>query len=319
MDDQKKRRDRLLNILKILVTVAGVVFVAFTKVDYGQVFQTLLDMDWLPYLGGLALLLGGVLVRAYRWGVLLWALKVEVTWGRLVGLWFVGALYSMFLPTGVGGDAVKMYEVARDREQAAAAISSVVIDRFLGLLVLLALALLALILGPDLVGPAERALIIVIFALGVLAVVLLVQRTWIEALGHKLGIGRLLGRFKILTELYQSLHLYGGPALLRATLASLAFNLMLVLGNVLLGIAVGIHLPVWYYFLFIPIISVLLLIPSVGGLGVREGGYKFLFGQVVDENRALALGLAYLSTLIITALIGAVIYLVQSARAARKK
>jgi uncharacterized protein (TIRG00374 family) len=287
-------------------------------VDIGQALQLLREMAWLPFLAALFLFLSGSFVRAYRWGVLVWALGVQVSWWRLVGLYYVGTFFNQFLPTGVGGDAVKMYELSRDDQKAAAAISSVLVDRFLGLFVLFAMALVALVGGQQIVTPQLRALIAVVFVLCLIAVALILQRSWIEALGERLGVSQLLGRIRILRELYGSLHLYGTAALLRATAASVIWNLILIMGYYLLGRAVGIDLSVWYYFLFIPIISALLLVPSVGGLGVREGGTAILFSQVVDEHRAGALALAYLITLWINALLGGALYILQGMREARE-
>jgi len=307
-------RGRLLNILKVGISLAGLLIILLTQ-DVRQGLSLLLAMDWLPFLVALLLFLSGALVRAYRWGSLVWALGVEVSWWRLVDLYFVGAFFSQFLPTGVGGDAVKMYELSRDDHKAAPAISSVLVDRFLGLFVLFAMALVALIWGRDLVEPQERLLIAAVSIASLLGVALLLQRTWIEALGRRLGLDRLLGRFKILSELYASLHLYGPAALLRATAASVAWNLILIVAYYLLARAVGIDLHLWYYFLFVPIISVALMIPSVGGLGVREGITVILFAQAgVEESQALALGLAYLITLWFTALIGAILYFTQGLR-----
>ena len=283
-----------------------------------QVIQLLSDMNWMPFLAALVLFLSGSMVRAYRWGVLVWALDVHVSWWRLVALYFVGAFFSLFLPTGVGGDAVKMFELSRDDGKSAAAISSVLVDRFLGLFVLFALALLALIGGYNLVIKEVRILIALVFLGSLIVVGLIFQRTWIEAWGHRLGIDRLFARFKILRELYQSIHLYGPAALLRGIAASVVWNLILIFGYFLLGLAVGIDLSLWYYFLFVPIISAALLVPSVGGLGIREWATVLLFVQVgVSEPHALALALAYDVTLLINGLTGATIYVVQGILEAR--
>jgi hypothetical protein len=316
---RNKRRDRILNLLKIAVSLVGLIIIVRTQ-DMAAVVGHLRDMDWPLFLVAFLLSVGGVPVRAYRWGSLVWALGVRVSWWRLVGLYFVGSFFNLFLPTGVGGDAVKIYELSRDDHKAAEAISSVLVDRFLGLFVLFAMALLALIGGYSLVPFEVWVLILVVFAGSLIAVVLLLQRTWIEALGRRLGVGRLLGRFKILRELYGSLHLYGPAALLRATVASVAFNLMLVLTNYFLGLAVGMDAGLWYYFLFVPIISAVLTLPSVGGLGVREATYVVLFSQIpgVTETQAAALAFAYLITLVGNGLIGGVVYLIQGMREARK-
>jgi uncharacterized protein (TIRG00374 family) len=290
------------------------------RVELDEVLQLLRGMDWVPFLCALLLMLSGSLVRAYRWGALVWALGVHASWWRLVGLYFVGAFFSLFLPTGVGGDAVKIYELSRGDSQAAAAISSVFVDRFLGLFVLFAMALLALAGSHELVTPQEQVLIALVFAISLLAAALVLQRTWIEAWGRRLGLNRALGRIKLLRELYESLHLYGTSALLRATAASVVWNLVLILGYYLLGLAVGIDLSLKYFFLFVPIISVMLMLPSLGGLGVREGATVLLFQQVgVAESSALALALAYLVIVLATALIGAVVYIVQGMRGTRSE
>jgi uncharacterized protein (TIRG00374 family) len=318
LDADTKTRNRFLNLLKIVVSL-GLLILLLTRVELDQALQYLAGMKWTLLLGAQILYLGGVLVRAYRWGVLIWALGVQVPWLRLVALYFVGSFFNLVLPTGVGGDAVKMYELSQDSRQTASVISSVLVDRFLGLFVLFALALLALLAGFEVVGPQVRILIAAVF-LGCLAgAALLIQRTWMESWGRRLGLDRLLGRFKILRELYDSIHLYGPAALLRATSASLVFNVMLVLTNYLLGLAVGIDLSLWTYFLFVPIISAVLLVPSLGGLGVREAAYVFLFGQAgVNPDQAFALAIAYDATQILAGLIGVLIYVVQSIQRARR-
>jgi uncharacterized protein (TIRG00374 family) len=286
--------------------------------DLEQVLGHLRDMNWLLFGTALVLFLAGSLVRAYRWGTLIWSLGIQASWWRLVALYYVGAFFNLFLPTGLGGDAVKMYELSRDDGKAAEAISSVVVDRFVGLFVLFALAILALIGGYRLVGSEVLIAIAGVFVACLVAVALLLQRTWIETWGRRLGLDRLLGRIRILRELYASVRLYRTVDLLRATAASVAWNLMLILGNYLLGLAVGVDLSLYYYFLFIPIISVLLTLPSIGGLGIREGAYVFLFSQVgVANSQALALAFAFDLALLINGLVGALIYLAQGMREVR--
>ena len=318
MIERTGSRSRVLNLLKVLVSVAGLAIVLFTQ-DLDKAIQLLGEMELLPFFGALFLYLFGLIVKAYRWGSLVWALGVEASWWRLVSLNFVGVFFNLFLPTGVGGDAVKMYELTRSEGKAAAAISSVFVDRFLGLFVLFAMASLALASSYELVPPEIRILIAVLFIGSLSGVALLLQRKWIEAWGRRLGLDRLLGRLRILQELYDSIHLYGARALLRSTAASVVWNLILILEYYLLGLAVGIERPLAIYLLLVPIIAALLVIPSIGGLGIREGATIFLLKQVgIDESQALALALAYDLTLVISALVGAIIYILQAMRGVRR-
>jgi uncharacterized protein (TIRG00374 family) len=318
LEARKTNRTRLLNLVKIAVSLGGLLAILLTQ-DLGQVFRLLRDMNWLLFGVALLLFLAGSLVRTYRWGTLVWSLGIQVSWLRLVALFFVGAFFSLFLPTGLGGDAVKMYELSQNDGKTAEAISSVIVDRFVGLFVLFALAVLALIGGYRLVGSEVLVVIAGVFVACLVAITLLLQRTWIETWGRRLGLDRLLGRIRILRELYGSIRFYRTVDLVRATAASVVWNLMLILGNYLLGLAVGIDLSLYYYFLFIPIISVLLMLPSVGGLGIREGAYVLLFGQVgVANSQALALALAFDLVLLVNGLIGALIYLAQGVREVRQ-
>jgi uncharacterized protein (TIRG00374 family) len=287
--------------------------------DLEQVLRHLRDMNWLLFAIALLLFLAGSFVRAYRWGTLVWSQGIHVGWLRLVGLYFVGSFFNLFLPTGLGGDAVKMYELSRDDGRTAEAISSVVVDRFVGLFVLFAMAVLALLGGYRLVGSEVLLAIAGVFLACLIALALLLQRTWIETWGRRLGLDRLLGRIRILRELYASVRLYRTVDLLRATAASVVWNLMLIVGNYLLGLAVGIDLSLYFYFLFIPIISVLLMLPSIGGLGIREGAYVLLFSQVgVANSQALALAFAFDLYLLINGLVGALVYLAQGMREVRQ-
>jgi uncharacterized membrane protein YbhN (UPF0104 family) len=312
-------RNHIANILKVAVSLAGILVITLTQ-DMPQVFQLLSDLDWWAFVGGLLLILLGSFVRSFRWGTLVWALGIQVSWMRLTGLFFVGMFYNLFLPTGMGGDAVKMYELSRDDGKAASAISSVLVDRFLGLFVLFAMALLVLAGSYQLVRPDVRVLIVAGFLGCLIGVALLLQRTWIEAWGRCVGLDRWLGRFKILRKLYESIHLYGTAPLLRAIAASVVWNLILILAYCLLGLAVGIDLSIDYYFLLVPVISALLIVPSVGGLGIREGATVALFSRAgVSATQALALALAYDMTLIGTALVGAIIYVIQGLLGLRRR
>lgn len=319
LEERRTMRNRVANILKIAVSLGGMLAIVLTQ-DMRQVVQLFREMDWWAFLGALILLLLGIFVRSYRWGSLVWALGIRVSWLRLTGLFFVGSFYSLFLPTGMGGDAVKMYELSQNGGDAASAISSVLVDRFLGLFVLFALAVITLAGSSDLVRADIRVLIVIGFLVCLTGVILLLQRTWIEAWGRRLGLARLLRRFKILQKLYDSAHLYGMATWLRATAASILWNLILILSYLLLGLAVGMELPIGYFFLFVPVISVLLLVPSVGGFGVREGATVVLFSRVsVPESQALALALAFDVTLVVTALIGAGIYVFQGLSGMRRR
>ena len=68
--------------------------------------------------------------------------------------------------------------------------------------------------------------------------------------------------------------------------------------------------------LFIPLISFLLVLPiSLSGLGVREGGYVYLFAQAgVSAPLALAMSLLFYALNVASGLIGGVLYAFEGVR-----
>jgi len=150
---------------------------------------------------------------------------------------------------------------------------------------------------------------------------LFLNRSLVEELARRVPpLGKLLARPKI-AALYASFHHYDRPALARAAGASLVFNLSLIVTQAYLGRAVGVHLSLGYFFLFVPILSSLLTVPiSISGFGVREGGYVVLFGQAgVAAPQAVAMSLLFYAVNAITGLVGGALYLAQGAAGLRRR
>ncbi len=77
-----------------------------------------------------------------------------------------------------------------------------------------------------------------------------------------------------------------------------------------IGWAFGLHVPFVYFLVIVPTIFLLIMLPiSIGGLGVREAAYVYLFGLVGVAPEA-ALGLAIVNYLLrlLSVLTGAWVY-----------
>ena len=85
----------------------------------------------------------------------------------------------------------------------------------------------------------------------------------------------------------------------------------------LIGTALGLDLPLAYYMIFVPITSLVLVLPiSFAGLGVREGAYVFLFtqaGAVPEVALSMSL-LVYVLGTVVPGLIGGIIYVLRGVR-----
>ena len=86
--------------------------------------------------------------------------------------------------------------------------------------------------------------------------------------------------------------------------------------NYLVARAIGVTISVWYFVLFVPIVSVVLMLPvSMSGLGVREGAYVYLFGQAgVSTAQALTMSLLIYALRVVAGLVGGLLYALQGLR-----
>jgi len=305
------RKDRLLNLLKVCLSLALLV-ILLRQVGWQQTIGTL-GKARLPHLAAaFVLYLVGIVVRAYRWQILVSALKTDIPLARLTVLYFVGTFFSNFLPTGIGGDVVRVYELSKQSKRPIESVGTVLLDRGTGLLMLFLIALVTLIFNYRLIAPNVVAAIVLLSLGSWAGLGFVLRRDWLE----RWGLLRIMARIKPLEELYESVTACGLRAIGGALAVSLVFNALLIAVNYLIALSLGVNIPLWYFLLFIPLISFLLVLPiSLSGLGVREGGYVYLFAQAgVPAPLALAMSLLFYALNVATGLIGGVLYTLEGMR-----
>jgi uncharacterized protein (TIRG00374 family) len=57
--------------------------------------------------------------------------------------------------------------------------------------------------------------------------------------------------------------------------------------------SIHIDLPIGVYFLFMPFVTLFSLVPSIGGLGVREASTVYMFRHLIPLNQAVAFSLLF--------------------------
>lgn len=200
-----------------------------------------------------------------------------------------------------------MAELARSTGRTPEAVGTTLVDRATGLWVLFVLALLALPFSHALLPDGWLPIIAIGTVGGVLGGWVVMATPLVPWLGGKV---RLPGQEK-LERFYCSVSQLGYPALGKACLVSLIFDLLLIVFNLLIAYGIGVDQPVGIFLLFTPLISFSLALPiSVGGLGVREQTYILLFGALgVSDAAATAMSFAnYVLTTLVIGLIGGVVY-----------
>jgi len=300
----------LINFLRILVSGGLLVYLFLFQVDLTGLWQSFLSARYVYLILALLIMILGTMLRGLRWDILLRAHGLKVPLVKLVKLYFVGAFFNIFLPSGIGGDAVKMAELSRATGKTPESIGITVVDRALGIWILFILALVALPFGAEFLPDEYQIWVILLVVAGVFGGFLFMWTPLIHWIGTKF---QLPAQDK-LERIYQSISTTNYKSLAKASLVSLVFDGLLII--FIYFLAIGFHADVQFYlfFIFAPLISLSEAIPlSVGGLGLREFTYVLLFGPVgVSEVTATAMSLFhYVLAHVLVGVIGGVLYAIQ--------
>ena len=308
---------KLGRILRILISLVVLVIV-IASVGVDRLWTTLSSVNLGWFLIALAIHFLGIVIRTFRWAILVKSLDVRVSFGRLFYLYMAGTFFNTFLPTGIGGDVVKIIDLAPE-SGGARAFSTVFADRLTGILGTSLIALCVAIIDPADVPPPVVALVIFVTGGILIATLLLTQQQLIDRVMRHVP-----GWSKLLSERQGAANLRSADFLFARRDCSLdvglaAIYLTLIASQYALALSLGVIVPVQYFALFIPLTALVQMLPiSFNGLGVREGTFQALFGTVdVAGEQAVAISLLYYVLRVITGLIGGLMYLIGNLRAAR--
>jgi hypothetical protein len=221
--------------------------------------------------------------------------------------------FNNFLPTGIGGDLVRIYDTTKYTKKGIASLTSIFMERFTGLIVLASIAMIALVLSHR-IGLSRDVTIIVIglfLICFVLTAILFNKGIFIRCnlIFKKLRLKYLYNK---IAQIHQSIYSYSESrgALRKTIVMSFAFQILSIIVGYIISLALNLHIPPLYFFLFIPVISVVTMIPvSLNGIGIREASYIYFFTKVGTSGaEAFSMSLLTCALLVFTSLIGGAIY-----------
>src|SRR5678815_1638094 len=128
-----KTRSLLFNLARILIS-AGLLAWVLTSAGLPQLAEAARKADLRLYALAVALAFVGMIIRSFRWQSLLKAVGAQVPFPRVVYLYFIGAFFNTFLPTGFGGDVIRVLEVGEGATSEQAA-GTALVDRLTGFIV----------------------------------------------------------------------------------------------------------------------------------------------------------------------------------------
>ncbi len=294
------KNKKVRGIIQVVFSL-GLLALLIYRVGPSSIVDTLTQIHSGWYALALLLFLTNAILRAYRWYVLLHALNDRPSLWQLIYLYFLGYFFNNFIPSGFGGDVVKVMSLRQSYGRGAEALSSVVMERLTGLMGSSIIALLALGWNAyshttTLDLPPLMLAMTGLLSVGVPAGLLLLRYTEpLHWLAERFPWSRPVTANSKLQNLASTVRRYPLPAMANALLISIPFTVSLVLVQYTIALALGVEAPFVLFALFVPIIAIFNLLPiSFNGLGTREGMYLLLFVPAgIASEQAIAMSLAF--------------------------
>ena len=273
-------KERLKSYSIVAVTLA-LLYIVLQQVGLVTLIETLRRAEpfWLCLSLGVSPFL--VLVSVVRWQGLLISQGILVALPRLCALYLVGRFFNNFLPSSIGGDLIRGYELSKVTKNGPEAVASIFMDRFTGFVVLVLFAAGAALthLGVALDTGLMPAI--------VTAVIALVSVIWLVLDSRPLVWVSRWTRFpwgqKYVAKLWsfhESVLAYRRrPRAVAIALGWSVVFMLLAIANVYTsGKAFDGSISVWDVTAIVPIVMLVAMLPlTINGLGLQELAYVLLF------------------------------------------
>lgn len=314
---QAKPKKRWMPLVIRAAFSGGILTYLGTRVDWGHVAEAFRGLRVGYWAVAVGLYIFCQLLCSARWMWLSRPMGFTQSLARFTGIYFVGMFFNLFLPTSVGGDAVRAVYLARGHGRRVDALLSVLLDRLSGLLVLIGLVCVAAIFCPVEL-PAQIQ--VAVWGIGLAAVVGVAAMPFVTRLlskWHWPGDGlaaRTVSRLRHLAhsgEKAVALCRDRPGMLAGTTVISVVVQVLNAVIVGLVGVGLGLDVPPVYYGVAAPMVVLLTLVPiSVNGLGLREGGMVLFLAPVgVAPAAAITLAFLWFSVQTAASLCGAAVYL----------
>ncbi|MGB7297015.1 MAG: lysylphosphatidylglycerol synthase transmembrane domain-containing protein [Candidatus Aminicenantales bacterium] len=313
------KKNAVLFLLKLAFSLAILVFIFTTQASLGKIGDVLRGVNpyWLLLAFSLHAL--GLAISAYRWQILARAQGDEVPLVFLAKSYLVGTFFNNFLPTRFGGDVVRIWDGSLYSRSLVKSSAIVLVERFTGVIVLFLFAVAASLFRLDMARQVPiiwAALLLGLAGLGLIAVFFLpVFARRLRALRLRGFPDKVRNKILIFRETILHYRTQKGP-FLRATLWALLLQLNVILYYFLIGRALHLDIQFIDYFIFIPIVLVIQIIPvTINGLGLREGSYIEIFKYYgILPQTAVSFSLVDVAFNLILGSIGGAIYVSRKRR-----
>jgi len=299
-------------LLRISISVALLIFL-FTKVDRKSLFEVIKNCDKGLLFWAFLVFFFNYLFCLLRWIMLLKETGIHLPLSRVIISFSGGIFFNLFLPSAIGGDVMRSFDLAAHTRKTKEVVATVILDRLSGSVGLLILIFFALFFGWKLVMDRSVLLPVLIILLILTIILLVLFNDRVYGLVNKLlsspNAGRIRNSLRNLhNQMYEFKH--KKAVIIKNLILSVLVQADTPLTFYLIALSMGLKINLLYFFIFLPIIGAITMLPiSIGGLGLRDVSTIYFFARAgVSRDLSFAMSLLNFLFILIYGAIGGLIY-----------
>ncbi len=298
--------------LRISVSVILLWFL-FKQLERGVLIEIVKNADKRLLLLAFSIFSINYILCVFRWEMLLKAAHIHLPLKRVIISLSGGQFFSLFLPSTIGGDVVRVIDLTTHTRKPHEVMATVLLDRLSGYAGLVILTWLSLLAGWNLISDKSVLIwVVIITALLIVILLALFNKSLyfkINKLLHSSSGNKLRGYIR---DVHKETHIFRHheKVVLNNIALSLFIQMITPVTFYITALSLGLKINIIYFFVFLPIIGVVTLLPiSIGGLGLREYMTTLLFANLgISAHLTFAMSLINSFFILIYGGLGGLIY-----------
>ena len=303
---------KIFSILKLVFGILIIIFL-FSYIDAGKVFDIITSIN-LNYLFVIIIFwIVNQLLLTLRWQFLLRPLGYKIRFYPIFLTTLSGKFIDSIAPGGYGVDVMRYWDLSRFSGEKLKPVISIFIDRFFGLTGCIAIGMLAIL--PVSMYVNDNKIVYQLLGFYGLIVVIILIFLIVNLIPHfKKKTNFLYIKLNYVVEQFEkAIGFYKNykKIIIKCFIISIILRILMIINIYLFSKAIGWDTSILYFFLFIPCILILTILPiSTHSLGVQEGLFVYFFLQInIPAESSMALSLTLFSWKMVSSLMCGFVFL----------
>lgn len=287
-------------VLKVIISV-GMLALMLYLAGIDSVIETIASANYTYIFIGCVSIFLGTIVTGYRWYIVMKILEFKGSLSFYLKSYMKGMFFSQILPSSIGGDAVRILDVAGLGYKKRYAFVGVLIDRGLGIFGIALLNIVFINIShsilPDSLFLMLNLLCVVIIA-GFFAFALIHKLKFIEKLKYASVL--------LLPSSYLLKSMYSPIKFAWQVILSMVSHIFTFIGVYFIAYSLGATISIATLMVLMPPVILLTIIPvSLAGWGIREGAMVGFLGFAgISSSMAVSISILFGFSYIVQGIVG---------------